>query len=85
MLLHGPISMCRMLQSSASCVWLAGRVQSVALRLVTERESEIGAFQPQTYFSVDVILETEQGSSFPARLSIVSFFFIWIQNFESLK
>ena len=35
----------------------AGRVQSVATRLVCEREAEIKAFQPQEYWSLDVDLE----------------------------
>ncbi len=35
----------------------AGRVQSVATRLVVEREEEIRAFTPQEYWSIDVDLE----------------------------
>jgi len=35
----------------------AGRVQSVATRLVVEREDEIRAFIPQEYWSLDVILD----------------------------
>ena len=35
----------------------AGRVQSVATRLVVDRENEIRAFQPQEYWSLDVDLE----------------------------
>ncbi|MBO5034285.1 MAG: type I DNA topoisomerase [Oscillospiraceae bacterium] len=35
----------------------AGRVQSVATRLVCEREEEIKAFQPQEYWSLDALLE----------------------------
>ena len=35
----------------------AGRVQSVATRLVCEREEEIRAFQPQEYWSLDALLE----------------------------
>ena len=35
----------------------AGRVQSVATRMVVEREQEIEAFQPQEYWSIDVELE----------------------------
>jgi len=35
----------------------AGRVQSVATRLVAEREEEIRAFVPQEYWSIDVLLE----------------------------
>ena len=35
----------------------AGRVQSVATRLVVDRENEIRAFQPEEYWSLDVKLE----------------------------
>ena len=34
----------------------AGRVQSVATRLIVDRENEIRAFQPQEYWSLDVNL-----------------------------
>jgi DNA topoisomerase-1 len=34
----------------------AGRVQSVALRLIAEREREIAAFKPEEYWEVDVLL-----------------------------
>jgi DNA topoisomerase-1 len=47
----------------------AGRVQSVALRLVCERESEIEAFQPQEYWSIDANLATMAGAPFTARLT----------------
>lgn len=36
----------------------AGRVQSVALRLIVEREREIEAFQPVEYWELDVLLDT---------------------------
>ena len=36
----------------------AGRVQSVATRLVVDRENEIRAFVPQEYWSIDARLET---------------------------
>lgn len=36
----------------------AGRVQSVALRLIVEREREISAFIPEEYWEVDVALDT---------------------------
>lgn len=36
----------------------AGRVQSVALRLIVEREREIEAFKPQEYWSIEAELET---------------------------
>ncbi len=47
----------------------AGRVQSVALRLVCEREKEIEAFKPQEYWSVEVQFRTAEGDSFTARLT----------------
>jgi len=37
----------------------AGRVQSVAVRLVVERENEIKAFKPDEYWSIEVNLTTE--------------------------
>jgi DNA topoisomerase I len=45
----------------------AGRVQSVALRLVVERETEIEAFKAQEYWSIDTDVSTAKGD-FPARL-----------------
>ena len=47
----------------------AGRVQSVALRLICEREAEIEVFRPREYWSVTVDLETGAGSPFEARLT----------------
>src|SRR5918994_3317441 len=48
----------------------AGRVQSVAVRLIVEREREIRAFQPVEYWSVDVRLTPEGGEQpFVARLT----------------
>ena len=49
----------------------AGRVQSVALRLVCEREAEIESFVPQEYWSVDVELEAAGGGSFPLREGVL--------------
>jgi DNA topoisomerase-1 len=45
----------------------AGRVQSVALRLIVERDREIEAFKPQEYWSVVAKME-QGGTEFPARL-----------------
>src|SRR5690606_30170895 len=45
----------------------AGRVQSVALRLVCDREREIELFKPQEYWSVQVTLETPAAARFVAR------------------
>lgn len=50
----------------------AGRVQSVALRLICEREDEIAAFKPQEYWSIDVDLNTIRSEKFRARLSHVN-------------
>ena len=46
----------------------AGRVQSVALRLVCDRENEIEIFRPQEYWSVAVTLEPPNGGRFIARV-----------------
>ena len=50
----------------------AGRVQSVALRLVCEREDEIIAFKPQEYWSIDVDLNTPRSEKFTAHLSQIA-------------
>ena len=47
----------------------AGRVQSVALRLICEREAEIEAFKPQEYWSVEIEFTTTSGERFTARLT----------------
>ena len=47
----------------------AGRVQSVALRLVCDREAEIEAFRPREYWSVEAVLAKDSGESFKARLT----------------
>jgi DNA topoisomerase-1 len=46
----------------------AGRVQSVALRLVVEREREIQAFKPQEYWSITGTFEGKNPPPFSARL-----------------
>ncbi len=46
----------------------AGRVQSVCLRLIVEREMEIEAFRAQEYWSVTAALTTPRGQGFSARL-----------------
>ena len=47
----------------------AGRVQTVAVRLIVEREREIGAFGPVEYWTLDALLHPEQqaGKTFKAR------------------
>ncbi|NVB81000.1 MAG: type I DNA topoisomerase [Kofleriaceae bacterium] len=46
----------------------AGRVQSVAVRLVCEREEQIKAFVPEEYWSVDVTCRATQPPPFEARI-----------------
>ncbi|MBA2700291.1 MAG: DNA topoisomerase I, partial [Chloroflexi bacterium] len=46
----------------------AGRVQSVAVRLVVERERAIGAFTAREYWTISVVLATAAGETFPAEL-----------------
>ncbi|MFT8307544.1 type I DNA topoisomerase [Acetobacter malorum] len=47
----------------------AGRVQSVALRLICEREAEIEVFKPREYWTVQAALATPAGAPFTARLT----------------
>ena len=49
----------------------AGRVQSVAVRMVCERENEIRAFVQQEYWTLDADLVTPRQESFTARLAKV--------------
>lgn len=46
----------------------AGRVQSVAVRILTEREREIQAFVPEEYWSIIANLEGQEPPAFEARL-----------------
>lgn len=57
-----------------------GRVQSVALRLVCEREAEIEVFLRQEYWSVTAVLESEQGQKFEARLVQACYFRISLMH-----
>jgi DNA topoisomerase-1 len=47
----------------------AGRVQSVALRIIVDREIEIERFKPQEYWSVDAVMLSPRNESFLARIS----------------
>jgi DNA topoisomerase-1 len=47
----------------------AGRVQSVALRLVCDREAEIERFIREEYWNIAAILQTPRSESFEARLT----------------
>ena len=46
----------------------AGRVQSVSVRLIVEREREIQSFQPTASFKVDAAFTTSKGQIFKAKL-----------------
>jgi DNA topoisomerase I len=47
----------------------AGRVQSVALRLICERESEIEKFKPQEFWTIEAVFQTADGGIVPAHLT----------------
>jgi len=47
----------------------AGRVQTVALRLIVEREREIRAFVPQEYWTIHALLDAGQPPFFEAKLA----------------
>ena len=47
----------------------AGRVQSVATRLICEREEEIRAFVPVEYWTIEAMYKTEKKESFKAKLT----------------
>ena len=44
-----------------------GRVQSVAARIIAEREAEIKAFVPQEYWTVDAVVDTGSGDTITVR------------------
>ncbi|MDJ0628618.1 MAG: type I DNA topoisomerase [Rhodobacter sp.] len=50
----------------------AGRVQSVCLRLIVEREMEIEAFKAREYWSVKAVLATPRGQEYEARLTVLA-------------
>lgn len=47
----------------------AGRVQSVAVRLIVERERDIEGFEPQATFKIAAEFQTEEGNVFSAKLN----------------
>ena len=49
----------------------AGRVQSVCLRLIVEREMEVEAFRVQEYWTVKAVLITPRGEELEARLTVL--------------
>ncbi|MEB3421827.1 type I DNA topoisomerase [Salipiger marinus] len=50
----------------------AGRVQSVCLRLIVEREMEIEAFRAREYWQVKALLTTPRGQEYEARLTTLA-------------
>ncbi|SEP73534.1 type I DNA topoisomerase [Thalassovita taeanensis] len=50
----------------------AGRVQSVCLRLIVEREIEIEAFKAREYWTVKAVLATPRGQEYEARLTVLA-------------
>lgn len=45
----------------------AGRVQSVAARIIVDREEEIRAFEPEEYWTIDAVLLTADGKAVPVH------------------
>ena len=59
----------------------AGRVQTVALRLIVEREREINAFQSVEYWNIDAVLSPSRGGQeFTARMTGVQGLPIRVSN-----
>lgn len=56
---------CKKIKSNLS----AGRVQSVALKLVVDREKEIKAFKPEEYWNINAMLSKGASSPFKASLT----------------
>ncbi len=50
----------------------AGRVQSVAVRLIVEKEREIAAFVPKEFWKIDAALSAESGDKKPFNASLTS-------------
>ena len=50
----------------------AGRVQSVALRLVCDREADIEKFKTDEYWTIEALFATAKGEAFPARLNAIA-------------
>ncbi len=50
----------------------AGRVQSVALRIICDREAEIEAFKTDEYWTIEARLATPKGEDFQARLTAIA-------------
>ncbi|MCX8063488.1 MAG: DNA topoisomerase, partial [Anaerolineales bacterium] len=57
-----------LIESSGENALSAGRVQSVALRLICEREDEINNFTPLEYWSIIGVFENDEGLKFKSKL-----------------
>ena len=51
----------------------AGRVQSVALRLICERDGEINAFEPVEYWSIDALVKQGKKTDEPFKAHVIQF------------
>ena len=49
----------------------AGRVQSVALKLITEREHEIESFKPEEYWTIDASFKNSKDKSIFSKLNLI--------------
>ncbi len=58
----------------------AGRVQTVAVRLIVEREREIGAFGPVEYWPIDAILQFKAAGSSAAEPTLLTARFVGIDG-----
>ncbi|GHV46828.1 DNA topoisomerase 1 [Clostridia bacterium] len=61
----------------------AGRVQSVAVRIIVDREKEIALFKEKEYWSIDALFSTGKGGkkkTFPAKLTSISGKKVEIEN-----
>jgi len=60
------------IETSGSSALSAGRVQSIALKIICDREAEIEKFVTTEYWSVWALFETENGETFKAKLFKIS-------------
>jgi DNA topoisomerase-1 len=63
----------------------AGRVQSVAVRLIVEREMEISGFVPVEYWTLEIIVADDEKHTFMARLSALGSEKAEINNQEDME
>ena len=61
----------------------AGRVQSVALKLISEREHEIEQFIPKEYWTIDLNFKNKDGKEIPSKL--ISYNSNKVEKFSFLK